>query len=508
MKLLNTSLLREDITTAAELPSEENLPEKVLQFGQGNFLRGYVDWMIHQMNKQGLFNGKVVVVQPLSQGPTIPKLNKQDGLFTVVLRGVQNGRVVDKSEVIFSISRGLNAKAEWLEVLKVGESRELEFIFSNTTEAGITYVDEGYVEGEPPDSFPGKLTAFLYHRFQEFKGDADTGLIIIPCELIEDNGIKLKEYVLKKAEDWQLPKEFIMWVKEHNHFCNTLVDRIVTGFPKDNVEEFNSLLGYEDYFITVGEPYHMFAIDGDEVVKEKLPLHKAGLNVKWGDITPHRELKVRLLNGPHTMMFAVSYLYGVDTVLDTMEESTLRQFVEQGFREILPTVQANEDEKQSFVEDVKERFLNPYNKHYLTDIGLNAVFKYKARLLPSLHRYLDKKGTLPEAMVFSLAAILAYYRPIRKEENALVGLRNGKEYMMRENTEVLEAFYRGWSNVDKGQNTIKEFVTTLFSDYTVWGEDLNKIEGLTDKVTDFLMDIKSNGMKASVEKLVQSTVKR
>ncbi|MBU9711616.1 tagaturonate reductase [Evansella tamaricis] len=509
MRLLTNYLLESGVSTTAELPVQEELPEKILQFGQGNFLRGYIDWMIHQMNKQGLFNGKVVVVQPLSQGPTIPLLNQQNGLFTVVLRGVQNGNVIDKSEVISSISRGLNAKLDWQEVLKVGESQELEFIFSNTTEAGITYVEEDYVEGEAPLSFPGKLTDFLYHRFKAFEGDSGSGLIVIPCELIEKNGLKLREFVLKKADDWNLPAEFKRWVSEHNEFCNTLVDRIVTGFPNDNLEEFHSLLGYKDNFITVGEPYHMFAIEGSEAVQKKLPLHRAGLNVKWGDITSHRELKVRLLNGPHTMLFAVSYLYGVDTVLEAMKESTLRQFVELGFQEIAPTVEAEEKIKISFMEDVKERFLNPYNKHYLTDIGLNAVYKFQTRLLPTLHRYTEKNRRLPQAIVFSLAALIAYYRPVREKENPLIGLRkDGQEYTMRENEKVTAAFVSGWENVTKGQVTIAEFVQAILADQDFWGEDLTELDQLAIFVGEYLTDIISIGMKESVEKFVQNTYKK
>ncbi|MDG5787863.1 tagaturonate reductase [Evansella sp. AB-P1] len=504
MKELNKTITKADMSSAVEFNIQDNLPEKVLQIGEGNFLRGFIDWLIHQMNKQGVFNGKAVVVQPINQGPVIQMLNDQDGLYTVVLRGVQNGEVVEKSEVISSISRGLNPYTQWEDVQAVAASKDLEIVISNTTEAGITYVKEEFEEGKTPESYPAKLTSLLYHRYKAFNGSPESGLIIIPCELIEENATKLKELVFRLAEEWKLPAEFTQWLSDNNRFCNTLVDRIVTGYPRDAVEEFRELLGYKDNLITVGEPYHMFAVDGDEVVQEKIPFHKAGLNIKWGDITPHRELKVRLLNAPHTMMFSASYLYGVDTVLEVMENETLRKFVDQGFEELVPTVRSDEGEKKQFVDSVVERFLNPYNKHFLLDIGLNAVYKYKSRILPSLQRFAEQEGTLPKTIVFSLASLFAFYRPIRQEGDALVGSRNGEEYTMRENDEVIQAVLAGWGKVDNGEATVKELVTSLLGNKDIWSEDLNDINGLTDAVSDYLQQIVDNGMKASVESLVNN----
>ncbi|MBU9723574.1 MULTISPECIES: tagaturonate reductase [Bacillaceae] len=503
MTKLNAALLEKgDFPDKDSVTWNRQLPEKAIQFGQGNFMRGYLDWMLHQMNKKGLFNGNVVVVQPASTGTVIPKLNEQDGLYTVILRGMENGAVVDKSEVITSISRGLNARQEWHKVLEVAESTDLEFVFSNTTEAGITYVCEDYHEGEVPESFPGKLTVFLYHRYNALGGDKKTGLTIVPCELVDENGKKLKELVLKKAEDWKFPGKFAEWIERDNQFCDTLVDRIVTGFPKEAVEEFNKRLGYEDEFITLGEPYHMLAIEAPRSVKEKLPFHEAGLNVFWEDIKPHRELKVRLLNGPHTMMFSVAFLYGVDTVLEVMENDVLSKFVELAFSEISPTVLADEKVKEQFIEAVKERFLNPYNKHYLTDIGLNAVFKYRARLLPTLKRYVDLKGELPQAIVFSLAAMLSYIRPDHEVGGELVGIRNGVEYAIRDNGVVLEKVTEGWNCVERDEARVKDFVTSFLSEKEIWGEDLTEIPGLSETVTENVTMILKNGMESCVKKLV------
>ncbi|SDY93422.1 tagaturonate reductase [Evansella caseinilytica] len=502
MKRLTKSLTKAEISTAVNYTRLEDLPEKVVQFGEGNFLRCFIDWMLQQMNNQGVFNGRAVLVQPIAHGPVIDMLNEQDGLYTVVLRGIQNGETVDTSEVISSVSRGLNPYTQWEEVLALAASPDLEIVFSNTTEAGITYLKEAYVEGKTPESYPAKLTSFLFCRFQELEGSGDSGLVIVPCELIEENAIKLKELVLRHAAEWELPKEFVRWINEDNHFCNTLVDRIVTGYPKDSVDEFHRLLGYEDKLITVGEPYHMFAVDGDETVQEKIPFHKAGLNIRWGDITPHRELKVRLLNGPHTMMFSVAYLAGVDTVLQAMEDAVLRKFIDKGFHELTPTVYAGEDEKNAFVQAVTERFLNPYNKHFLLDIGLNAVYKFKSRLLPSVERYIESKGTLPKTIVFSLAALFAFYRPVRRDGKALVGERDGMEYTMRENENVIDAIYTTWNKFSANETTLSQFVATLLGDTSIWDKDLNNLPGLTNAVTADLQQILEQGMRAAVEALV------
>jgi tagaturonate reductase len=240
---------------------------------------------------------------------------------------------VERNEIISSVSRGINPYSNWDEVLKVAESSDIQFVFSNTTEAGLTYLEEAYDEQKSPLSFPGKVTAFLYHRYKVMNEKPEAGLVLIPCELVEGNGDVLKELVLRYAKEWNMPKKFITWVNNHNQFCNTLVDRIVTGYPKDNIEEYRDLLGYEDVLLTAGEPYHLFAIEAGEDVAERLPFHQAGLNVKWGPITPHRELKVRLLNGPHTMMFSVCYLAGVDTVLEAMQDPDLSEFVKSGMIE-------------------------------------------------------------------------------------------------------------------------------------------------------------------------------
>ncbi|GAE34801.1 altronate oxidoreductase [Halalkalibacter akibai JCM 9157] len=424
------------------------------------------------------------------------------------MRGIENGNVIESNEIISSISRAINPYSDWDQVLKIAESPDLEFVFSNTTEAGLTYLKEDFDPQTSPLSFPGKVTAFLYHRFQVLKGEASAGLTLIPCELVEGNGNVLKELVIRYAIEWNLPTIFVSWLENDNQFCNSLVDRIVTGYPKDNIEEYNELLGYEDMLLTAGEPYHMFAIEAGNDVAKRLPLDQAGLNVKWGDVTPYRELKVRLLNGPHTMMFAVCYLAGVDTVLEAMEDPILRKYVEQGMKdEIIPTVKMDEEEKRQFVKSVIERFLNPYNKHFLADIGMNAVYKFKSRLIPSLLNYVELKQSLPRSIVFSLAALIYYYRADRQEGDFLIGKRGSDEYIIRDNREAITACKEAWDHFDETQEGIQRLIKELLEKDELWGQNLNEIYGLQEMVSFYLNQILKDGMKLTVSKLLETVVK-
>lgn len=516
---------------ARSLVLQEGLPEKVIQFGEGKFLRAFACWMIQQMNEKGLFNGRVVVVQPLPEG-LVAALNRQDGLYTVVLRGLEKGKKVERVEIISAVSRGINPYTGWPELLKAAEGKEIGFIISNTTEAGIAYLPEEYVAGKTPRSFPGKLTALLHHRFQALGGSPEAGLVIIPCELIPDNGRKLREIILRLAAEWGLPAEFAAWIKQHNHFCNTLVDRIVTGYPEGETEKFRTLLGYEDPLLTVGEPFHLWAIDGPPEMAERFPLEKAGLNVKWGDVTPYRELKVRLLNGPHIMMVAVAFLAGADTVQDVMADELLRDFIRQGIKEIYPTVALPAAEKKSFVESVMERFANPYNKHYLKDIALNSVTKFKERIIPVLLDYVRtgahstsvhwtsgeagvEKGRLPETILLALAGLLAFNRPAGgcrasqpacagEDGHALVGRRNGNEYLITDRPEILAAFTEAWGRFNCTDQSLSSLVAEILGNTEIWGENLHGIPGLTKAVSGYLADILKNGMRETVEKLLRA----
>lgn len=500
MKQLSKEINRNEIPAHIDFKYPEDLPERVIQFGEGNFLRGFVDWKIHQLNKQNLFNGKVVAIQPTPHGKVVPKLNAQDGLYTLALRGIQNDNIIDKFEIISSISRGINPYKNWKEVLKVAESDDIKIVFSNTTEAGLTYLKEGYLPDQSPLSFPGKLAAFMYHRYQTFKGTPEAGLVIIPCELVENNGELLKELVIKIAKDWNLSQGFIQWVEDENRFCNTLVDRIVPGYPKENINEFRQLLGYEDQLLTVGEPYHLFAIDGDDYVAKLIPFDKVGLNVIWGDVTPYRELKVRLLNAPHTMMFAVAYLTGLNTVFEAMEDEDLVSFIKKGiYEEIIPVLPFDEQEKRQFVDSVLDRFRNPYFKHYFVDLGLNAVYKFKTRVVPILLEYIKQNESLPTSIAFSLAALLAYYRPVRLEGDFLIGKRTDDEYVIRDSKETISALREMWETYEKTPEDLQKIVIKLFEHEHLWGTNLNNIDKLSITVCSYLEQILRYGMKNVIE---------
>ncbi|MBA4494581.1 tagaturonate reductase [Paenactinomyces guangxiensis] len=468
------------------------LPEKVLQFGEGNFLRGFVDWMIHRMNMQGLFHGSVVAVQPTPRGKVVPVLNAQDGLYTVVLRGIDKGNVVDSREVISCISRGINPYTEWEKVLRAAANPDIQLVFSNTTEAGLEYQYEEYDPATSPRSFPGKLTACLYHRFKTFQGAPEAGWSIIPCELVDNNGEVLQERVLQIAGDWHLPGEFTDWVKHSNRFCNTLVDRIVTGFPKDNPDQFWSELGYRDDLITVGEPYHLFAIEADPAVQEIVPFHKAGLQVYWSDVTPFRELKVRILNGAHTMMAVVGHLHGKKTVLEVMETPELAAFIKKAINEeILPCIDLEDEVKKSFAQSVLERFQNPFNRHYLLDISLNSVSKFKARVMPTLSRFMASFGSVPFAIAYSLASLFVFYKPDRMEADHLIGKAGGEEYPIRDHEETLRFMQRAWQQSGDVSGAVK----MILANGTLWGENLNQFAGLTDQVSEHVSDILQSGAR-------------
>ncbi|GGH85925.1 tagaturonate reductase [Pullulanibacillus pueri] len=471
------------------LTQRPTLPEKIVQFGEGNFLRGFIDWMIHQMNKQGLFNGSIVAIQPTPHGRILPKLARQDYLYTTVLRGIQENQVIDQAEVVTSISRGINPYSDWQEVLSLAQNKDIQFIFSNTTEAGLAYKEEKYEPETAPPSFPGKLALFLYERFQSAQGDPNSGFYIFPCELVENNGDLLKEIVLKVSQDFGFPEAFRSWIESANHFYNTLVDRIVTGFPKTNgeVEAFYNTFHYEDELLTIGEPYHLFVIDGPITMEELLPFQQVGLNIQWTSVKPFRELKVRILNGLHTMMYAIGLLKGKETVLEVMEDNALRAMIDHCLQqEIFPVLETSDEEKAVFAESVIQRFLNPFNHHQLSDIGLNGLSKFRVRVLPTLLDYIEKYHQVPEILSYSFAASLLYYRVHYYEGDTAYGQWKGKTYPLKENNETLKFLEQAWQNYDDTSEKMEAVVNTILENQTLWEKNLNKVPTLKKKVIHFL----------------------
>lgn len=471
----------------------KSYPVKVIQFGEGNFLRAFVDWQIDTMNKEADFNGSVAVVQPLPGG-MIHKLTEQDCLYTLYLQGMQNGKAVKTHRVIDCIDRAVDPYKNYDKFLELAEIPTVRFILSNTTEAGIVFEEDDKLEGGCQKGYPSKLTALLYHRYKIFNGAADKGLNIIPCELIDRNGEKLKEIVLKYAEIWNLGEDFVNWINTANTFFCSLVDRIVPGYPRDTIDEITKELGYEDNLVDVGEIFHLWVIEGPQSLKEELPIEKSGLNIKVvDDMTPYRTRKVRILNGSHTAMVPVAYLYGLDTVAETVDHEVMGKYVrELIFDEIVPTLDLSHDELVQFGNNTIERFQNPYVKHYLMSIALNSMSKYKTRDLPSLIEYLERKGELPKKLVFSLAALVEFYKGKRGEE----------DIKLVDDAQILDLYKKLWSECDGSKEGLKKLVSEVFAYDKNWGMDLNEIEGLTDAVTEDLALIEKLGMKEAVKSVL------
>jgi len=380
------------------------MKETIIQFGEGGFLRSFADVFVHKMNEQGLYDGKVVVVQPIAKG-LIPVLNEQKGVYHQFLRGIEGGKVVNECIKVTSVSRGVDPYTDYAEYLKLAHNPDMRVIVSNTTEAGIEYLGTENYEDAPPKSFPAKLTRLLHERFEA----GLSGFIILSCELIDNNGKELLDCVLKYAKLWNLTEDFVQWVQQENHFCNTLVDRICTGYPKDEVEELTAFLGEEDKLMNTAEIFHLWVIEGD--FEKEFPLKAAGINVIWTpDVKPYKKRKVRILNGAHTSMVLAARLYGLSTVKECLDDATVRAFLDKTLsEEIIPTL-GNTEEDITFGKAVLDRFANPFVKHQLLSIALNSVSKFKARVLPTLLEYYEEKGTLPKCMTFSLAALIAFYR--------------------------------------------------------------------------------------------------
>ena len=463
--------------------------ERIVQFGEGNFLRAFANWMIHEMNKRVNFDAGVVVVQPINQG-LIKTLNEQDGLYTLYLNGIRNGKAISEHEIIDCILRGVNPYENHADYLAIAKNPDLRFMISNTTEAGIEYNPDDKLNNTPQSSFPGKLTALLYKRFQIFEGASDKGLILIPCELIDNNGGNLKRIILQYADDWKLGADFVEWINKYNIFCNTLVDRIVPGYPRDKIDAITSELGYKDNLVVEGEQFHLWVIEGPASLKEEIPAEICGLNVVFTDnLEPYRTRKVRILNGAHTSLVPVAYLYGIDKVRESLEDDVVGMFLKNTiFNEICKTLDFPEEELRQFSKDVLDRFRNPYLDHALMSISLNSTSKYKVRVLPSVLEFIKRKNKNPKLLLFSLAALIAFYR----------GERGQERFTIKDDQSAIDFFATQWA---KGDTASVVEVTLKNTD--LWGIDLTQFEGLQEVVTNNLESIIINGMKETLQALVK-----
>ena len=470
----------------------ENAPEKVLQFGEGNFLRAFVDYFFDVANEKCGFNGKVVLCQPIAPG-LANMINEQQGLYTLYLRGFENGQKVNQKRVISAVSRCLNPYEDFGSLLACAKNPDLRYLASNTTEAGIAFDPSCRFDDAPPASFPGKLTRFLYERYTHFGTVHGKGFVILSCELIDNNGKELKKCVHQYIDLWGLSDEFAKWVDEENLFCSTLVDRIVTGYPRAEAAAINEANGYEDNLIDTGEVFGFWVIEGPHWLEDELPFKKAGLPViVVADHTPYKKRKVRILNGAHTSMVLAAYLAGQDIVRNCMQDEVIKGFMDKTvYDEIIPTLTLPKDELESFAHAVGERFNNPFIDHALMAISLNSTSKWKARCLPSFKGYVEKFGKLPVNLTMSMAALIKFYScdVQRLTDDGLVCKRPvGNEYTVKDDRPVLEFYY---AHKDDDAKTLAHAV---LSNESFWGEDLTAVPGFEAAVAADLEGIEAKGM--------------
>ena len=498
---LNAEFLKHHPDLVSE-GSADALPERVLQFGAGVFLRGFVDWMIDGMNRERLFCGRVVVVASVNPG-TVATLNQQDGVYTHLARGIENGRLVQERRIVTAISRGIDPYKDFDAYLTCAHNPDLRFIVSNTTEAGIVYRPEDRQCDRPPVSFPAKLTQLLIERYKAFDGDTTKGFVLLPCELIERNGDKLKEAVLQTANNWNLEPNIVQWIAEANVFTNTLVDRIVTGMPRDEIQSLWQQSGYIDELFNTSEVFHLWVIEGPTGLAQELPLREAGFNVIFSeDLTPYRERKVRILNGAHTATVLAAYQAGENLVGESMEDPLFRDFMTRAiYEEVIPTLTLPKQELETFAASVFERFRNPFIQHALLSISLNSVSKYKTRVLPSLERYLAIKGELPARLTFALAALITFYRGTEIRDGALMGRRGDEEYRIQDGQSILEAFAGWWAEFDGTSGGIRRLTDAVLQREDWWGKDLRQLPGMSRAVARYTEFILNHGVRATLQQM-------
>ena len=478
MKALNNEIL----------PNRKERPIKIVQFGEGNFLRAFVDWMIQELNDAGVYNGNIAVVQPQPFG-RVKELAEQNGLYTVIQEGVQNNEFVSKSQIIDSISEFIDPYMNFEAYLQLAEVETLELMISNTTEAGIVLDESDSIEATPPKTFPGKVLAFLLHRYRHFNGDLTKGLYIVPCELIDNNGDELHRCVKRLAEVHHLEEGFMTWLDEANTFTNTLVDRIVPGYPAKRIEEFTNQFGYLDKNMVLGEVFHLWVIEDRNGISSVLKGAEANLNILFvKDIKPYKIRKVRILNGLHTLMVPVSYLYGIDTVGETMNDDLMLTFLNHTVEdEMIPATERylTADELRQFAKEVYDRFNNPRVRHELMSIALNSTSKFKSRLLPTALDYVERFGKFPTHIEFSLASLLVFFR----------GKRGTEVIALQDEADFLEFYRNVWNRYEAGTATVRDVVTEFLGMEDHWEMNLNEIPNLTDELTAIVEDILSEEWK-------------
>ncbi len=478
-------------------------PVRIIQFGEGNFLRAFVDWIVWQMDRRTDFDASVVIVQPIAHGMT-EQLEAQNCLYHVNLQGLVDGQPVNSLELIDSVSRTVNPYADHTAFLALAEQPDIRFVVSNTTEAGIAFDPTCRLSDAPPASYPAKLTQLLYHRFRAFGGDAQRGLIILPCELIFQNGHHLADCIRSYIDLWQDEmgtdsEPFRQWFEQACYVCTTLVDRIVPGFPRRDIDAIQQRAGFADQMVVQAEAFHLWVIEAApnlplEQLAREFPADKAGLHVVFTrDESPYHERKVTLLNGPHTILSPVAFLAGLNIVRDACQHETIGPFVRRVmYEELLPTLNLPEDELRRFADDVMERFCNPFVDHQLTSIMLNSLPKFQTRDLPGLKTYIERRGCLPQGIVLGLAAICIYYRGGQRAD--------GTAIQPNDDPRIMQLLTDLWATGDA--HRVAEGV--LAAKELIWHEygDLNAIPGLTDLLARDIQCILDHGMMETVKRII------
>ena len=479
-------------------------PEKIIQFGEGNFLRAFVDWIIWNMNQKTNFNASVAVVQPIDRGMA-EWLNGQDCLYHVNLQGRLNGEAINSLERIDVISRALNPYSQNAAFMALADQPEIRFVISNTTEAGITFDPTCKFTDAPASSYPGKLVQLLYRRYKTFEGDPKKGLILMPCELIFLNGHHLKDCIRKYIELWKDDfasdyEGFKEWFEKYNYVCATLVDRIVPGFPRKDIAAIQEKVGYADNLVVQAEIFHLWVIEKPEnmsieQLREEFPAEKAGLHVLIAESEkPYHERTGTLLNGPHTVLSPVAYLSGINIVRDACNDPVIGKYIHKvQFEELMETLNLPMEELRQFASDVLERFNNPYVDHQVTSIMLNSFPKFETRDLPGLKTYIERKGELPKGLVLGLAAIITYYKGGTRADGAPIQPNDAQE--------IMDLLQQLWAT----GCTRKVAEGVLGATDVIWKEskqNLNEIPGLTDMVASFLDSIQEKGMIETVKSIL------
>jgi tagaturonate reductase len=482
LPLLNRDLVRSAAfqartDVAAPAPETLDLPERAVQFGTGAFLRGFVEAFLDEANRAGRFNGRVVMVGSTGSGRD-RVLGEQDGLYTLSVQGIDRGAAVHQQRVIGCVSRALSAVDEWSEVLACARNPDLQLVFSNTTEVGIVLDEGDSPDADPPRSFPGKLTRFLYERARAFDFDPARGVIVLPCELIEDNGDRLAEIVIALAKRWKLDPRFPQWIASSVPIPNTLVDRIVPGTPDPAaLASAEAALGYRDGLLTVAEAYRLFVIQGDDRLRARLPFAGVPGVTVTQDVAPYRERKVRMLNGAHTVIVPAAILCGCNTVLEAVNHPLVGPFLRSAMmEEIVPTLDAPGSE--GYAAAVLDRFANPYVRHALIDISLQQTMKLRVRVVPTIAKFAERTGRVPECLAFGFAAYLRFVREG-------LGLADDQAGRVRAHWDAAE--------------DDEALVRAVCGDRSLWGMDLNAIPGFTDAVAASLARIHRDGVPAALE---------